>query len=144
MPGPGSRSPGPLPSASSPPPSCSSPARPTGRGCACPWRSAPAPARGPHALGLAAAAAVLAAGLLATLAYANSSGRAPPALLAVVGLTGAGVLAAVRERLVRERDALRSYALTDPLTQIANRRSLLARAEYEIERHRRARRSFRW
>lgn len=92
--------------------------------------------------GLAAAATVLAAGLVATLADANGAGRAPPALLMVVGLAGAGVLTAVRERLVRERDALRSYALTDPLTQIANRRSLLSRAEYEIERHRRARRSF--
>jgi diguanylate cyclase (GGDEF)-like protein len=92
--------------------------------------------------GLAAAATVLAAGLVATLAYANGTGRVPPALLMVVGLAGAGVLAAVRERLVRERDALRTYALTDPLTQIANRRSLLSRAEYEIERHRRAGRSF--
>ena len=92
--------------------------------------------------GLAAAATVLAAGVVATLANANGSGGAPPALLAVVGLAGAGVLAVVRERLVRERNALRGYALTDPLTQIANRRALLARAEYEIERHRRARRSF--
>lgn len=92
--------------------------------------------------GLAAAATVLAAGLVATLADANGAGRAPPALLMVVGLAGAGVLAAVRERLLRERDALRSYALTDPLTQIANRRSLLSRAEYEIERHRRGGRSF--
>jgi diguanylate cyclase (GGDEF)-like protein len=92
--------------------------------------------------GLAAAATVLAAGLIATQAWANGTGRAPAALLTVVGLAGAGVLAAVRERLVRERDALRTDALTDPLTQIANRRSLLARAEYEIERHRRAGRSF--
>jgi diguanylate cyclase (GGDEF)-like protein len=92
--------------------------------------------------GLAATAAVLAADLVATLAFANTGGGAPPALLAVVGLASAGVLAAIRERLVRERDALRSYALTDPLTEIANRRSLLARAEYEVERHRRARRSF--
>jgi diguanylate cyclase (GGDEF)-like protein len=92
--------------------------------------------------GLAGAVAVLASGLLPTLAEANITGRAPPVLLTVVGLAGAGVLAAVRERLVRERDALRSYALTDPLTQIANRRSLLSRAEYEIERHRRAGRSF--
>lgn len=59
-----------------------------------------------------------------------------------MGLASAGVLTAARERMARERDAMRSYALTDPLTEIANRRSLLARAEYEIERHRRARRSF--
>jgi diguanylate cyclase (GGDEF)-like protein len=112
-----------------------------------PWLCVPlalgacAGARTPRG-GLAAAGAVIAAGLLATLAYANGTGRAPPVLLTVVGLAGAGVLAAVRERLMRERDALRSYALTDPLTQIANRRSLLSRAEYEIERHRRAGRSF--
>jgi diguanylate cyclase (GGDEF)-like protein len=92
--------------------------------------------------GLAAAAVVLAAGLFASLGQADTGGRPQPALLAVVVMTSAGVLAAVRERLVRERNALRGYALTDPLTRIANRRSLLARADYEIERHRRARRSF--
>jgi diguanylate cyclase (GGDEF)-like protein len=91
--------------------------------------------------GLGAAAAVIAAGLLATVALAHRGG-AQPVLLAVVGLASAGVLTVVRERMARERDALRGYALTDPLTEIANRRSLLARAEYEIERHRRARRSF--
>ncbi len=92
--------------------------------------------------GLAAAAVVLAGGLVATLGLAGTGSGARPALVVVVGLAGAGVVTAVRERLMRERDALRRYALTDPLTQIANRRSLLARAEYEIERHRRARRSF--
>ena len=49
---------------------------------------------------------------------------------------------AVRERLERERDALRNVALSDPLTGIANRRLLLSRAEYEIARHRRSRHSF--
>jgi diguanylate cyclase (GGDEF)-like protein len=92
--------------------------------------------------GLGAAAAVLAAALIAAVAIGHTGGGARPALLAVVGLASAGVLTAVRERMARERDAMRSYALTDPLTEIANRRSLLARAEYEIERHRRARRSF--
>jgi two-component system cell cycle response regulator len=91
---------------------------------------------------LVAAAAVLAIALVAPMALADGGGRPPPVLLAVVAMTSAGGFAAVRERLVRERDALRDYALTDPLTQIANRRSLLARAEYEIARHRRARRSF--
>jgi diguanylate cyclase (GGDEF)-like protein len=92
--------------------------------------------------GLGAAAGVLAGGLAATAAVAHTGGGAQPALLVVVGLASAGVLTAVRERMAREREALRSYALTDPLTEIANRRSLLARAEYEIERHRRAQRSF--
>jgi diguanylate cyclase (GGDEF)-like protein len=92
--------------------------------------------------GLGAAVAVLAVALVATTVVAHTGGGAQPALLAVVGLASAGVLTGVRERMARERDALRSSALTDPLTEIANRRSLLARAEYEIERHRRAQRSF--
>jgi predicted signal transduction protein with EAL and GGDEF domain len=41
-----------------------------------------------------------------------------------------------------ELDALRRDALSDPLTGVANRRSLLARADYEIARHRRAQQSF--
>lgn len=67
----------------------------------------------------------------------------PPAVLSVVipGLSVA-VLVGVRERLGRERDALRQSALTDPLTGIANRRSMLARIDYEIPRHARARRGF--
>ena len=52
------------------------------------------------------------------------------------------MVASVREPLQRERDVLRDYALSDPVTGVANRRSLLIRADYEIERHRRARRSF--
>jgi diguanylate cyclase (GGDEF)-like protein len=48
----------------------------------------------------------------------------------------------VRERLERERDALRRFALCDPLTGIANRRSLLERIEYEIARHTRGHSSF--
>jgi diguanylate cyclase (GGDEF)-like protein len=53
--------------------------------------------------------------------------------------------AALRQRLValeRERDTLRRDALSDPVTGVANRRSLLARADYEIVRHRRAQQSF--
>src|SRR6185437_5047027 len=53
--------------------------------------------------------------------------------------------AALRQRLVvleRERDTLRRDALSDPVTGVANRRSLLARADYEIARHRRAGQSF--
>ena len=37
---------------------------------------------------------------------------------------------------------MRDFALSDPLTGIANRRSLLWRADYEIARHSRAQRSF--
>jgi diguanylate cyclase (GGDEF)-like protein len=42
----------------------------------------------------------------------------------------------------RERDELLRAALTDPLTGLENRRSLLNRAGYEIVRHLRDRRSF--
>jgi diguanylate cyclase (GGDEF)-like protein len=56
-----------------------------------------------------------------------------------------GCVAALRQRLAmleRERDVLRRDALSDPVTGLANRRSLLARADYEIARHRRAGQSF--
>jgi diguanylate cyclase (GGDEF)-like protein len=91
---------------------------------------------------LAAAAAVLAAGLLPSLGSAGATGGTSAALVAIVAAASAGVLIVVRERLVRESDELRGFALTDPLTRIANRRSLLVRADYEIERHRRGRRTF--
>jgi diguanylate cyclase (GGDEF)-like protein len=48
----------------------------------------------------------------------------------------------MRERIARERDALRTFALTDPLTGAANRRSLLSRLDYEIARHSRSGRTF--
>ncbi len=69
---------------------------------------------------------------------------APPGLplVLLVPAASVAVLVAVRERLGRERDALRRFALTDALTGIANRRSLLARVEYEIARHTRTRRTF--
>jgi diguanylate cyclase (GGDEF)-like protein len=63
-------------------------------------------------------------------------------LLAAVVATSAAVLASARGRLERERDVLRDYALSDPVTGVANRRSLLIRADYEIDRHRRSRRCF--
>jgi diguanylate cyclase (GGDEF)-like protein len=75
---------------------------------------------------------------------AGSGAGAPasPVLLLAVAAACGGVLMMVRTRLEREREVLRDHALSDPVTGIANRRSLLSRAEYEIERHRRARRSF--
>jgi diguanylate cyclase (GGDEF)-like protein len=77
-----------------------------------------------------------------SLGHAGVAARTSPALVAIVVAASAGILIVVRERLVREGDELRGFALTDPLTRIANRRSLLVRAEYEIERHRRGRRTF--
>jgi diguanylate cyclase (GGDEF)-like protein len=65
-----------------------------------------------------------------------------PFLSLLVPAASVAVLVAIRESLLREREALRDVALSDPLTGIANRRMLLARADYEIARHHRARRSF--
>jgi diguanylate cyclase (GGDEF)-like protein len=64
------------------------------------------------------------------------------ALGVLVPLASVGVLVAVRERLQREAQRLRHSALSDPLTGIANRRSFLARIDYEITRHARGRRGF--
>jgi diguanylate cyclase (GGDEF)-like protein len=98
--------------------------------------------RGRIAGGLSSAlvvgAAIVAAGA------ATPRGAAEPALslLVLVPAASVAILLAVRERLERERDALRASALSDPLTGVANRRALLARIEYEIARHARSRRTF--
>jgi diguanylate cyclase (GGDEF)-like protein len=62
----------------------------------------------------------------------------------VVLMPALGVAAVLQERagIQRERDELLRAALTDPLTGLDNRRSLLNRASYEIVRHLRGRRSF--
>ena len=94
------------------------------------------------------------------LASAESSARAAVASAAVVVLVAAlaapppvmpaaivvpaslGVLLALRARLERERDAMRRFALRDPLTGLANRRALDERLGYEIARHTRHGESF--
>lgn len=91
---------------------------------------------------LLGAATVIAAAALPLAGWLHVSGLPSPVLAVLVPATSAMVLVAVRERLERERDAMREVALSDPLTGIANRRLLLSRAEYEISRHRRAQRSF--
>jgi diguanylate cyclase (GGDEF)-like protein len=53
-----------------------------------------------------------------------------------------GILLALRARLERERDAMRRFALRDPLTGLANRRALDERLGYEIARHTRHGESF--
>jgi diguanylate cyclase (GGDEF)-like protein len=75
------------------------------------------------------AAAALVVGLAAV--------AAPPPLMpaAVVVPASAGILLALRRRLERERDAMRRFALRDPLTGVANRRALDERLGYEIARH---------
>jgi diguanylate cyclase (GGDEF)-like protein len=60
----------------------------------------------------------------------------------LVPAASVAILLAVRDRLERERDTLRASALSDPLTGVANRRSLLARIDYEIARHARTRHTF--
>jgi diguanylate cyclase (GGDEF)-like protein len=65
-----------------------------------------------------------------------------PALALGVPAGCVAVLLVTRLRLERERDAMERSALSDPLTGIANRRSLLAQIEYEIARHSRNERSF--
>ena len=88
------------------------------------------------------AAVVLVSALVPSLAWMHLHPMPSPLLMLLVPITGAMVLVAVRERLARERDAMRDFALSDPLTGIANRRSLLWRAEYEIARHNRAQSRF--
>jgi hypothetical protein len=78
------------------------------------------------------AAVVIASAAVPTVGW---MGPLPSPLLAlVVPAASVTVLMAVRERLLHEREELRDVALSDPLTGIANRRLLLARADYEIAR----------
>jgi diguanylate cyclase (GGDEF)-like protein len=93
-------------------------------------------------------AAILAASLVviaATVPNLLMSGKPPlpPAWLALIVPAGSvAITLATRRRLERERDGMRRSALTDPLTGIANRRSLLERINYEILRHDRLEHSF--
>jgi diguanylate cyclase (GGDEF)-like protein len=65
-----------------------------------------------------------------------------PAFAIVIPAAAVAILAVTRHRLEQQRDALRDVALRDPLTGLANRRLLMARAEYEIARHTRDRQRF--
>ena len=94
----------------------------------------------PCALALAGAepgarGALVAAGLVIAVAWALAPPAPAPAAVAVPA--SVGVLLAMRARLERERDAMRRFALRDPLTGLANRRALDERLGYEIARHRR-------
>ena len=75
-------------------------------------------------------------------AASHAQGLPPLALALLVPAASVAVLLALRERLESQREALRRSALTDPLTGLANRRSLMSRIEYEVSRHTRARRPF--
>jgi len=99
----------------------------------------------PGALVLAAAephprGALAAAALVVVLAAAAAPPPVMPALLVVPA--SVGVLLALRRRLEAERDAMRRFALRDPLTGLANRRALDERLGYEVARHTRHGESF--
>lgn len=85
---------------------------------------------------------VAAAGAAVLVRHHHHLAASTVALAVLVPFASVGVLVAVTERLERERERLRHSALSDPLTGIANRRSLLARIDYEITRHARGRRGF--
>jgi diguanylate cyclase (GGDEF)-like protein len=87
---------------------------------------------------IGATAAVAAAAIPAVASH-----TAPSAPLAVlIPASSVAILMVVREKVERERNALRTTALTDPLTGLANRRSLLSRIDYEIARHTRSQSTF--
>jgi diguanylate cyclase (GGDEF)-like protein len=81
------------------------------------------------------AAAAVAASAQAALILRGVSPLPPVALAVLVPAACVAVQACTHRRLERERDQLRGVALTDALTGVANRRMLLARADYEIARH---------
>jgi diguanylate cyclase (GGDEF)-like protein len=84
--------------------------------------------------GLGAALVTLAATLPALASPGFGPQPSPLLIFAVIGGSVA-VQAAMRRRLEGERAAMRRWALTDPLTGIANRRGLGERIEYEVTRH---------
>ena len=89
---------------------------------------------------IGSAAAIAAAGLPVLLEHSAQAPSAPLAIL--IPATSVAILLVVRDRVERERNALRQTALTDPLTGLANRRSLLSRIDYEIARHARSEGTF--
>jgi diguanylate cyclase (GGDEF)-like protein len=90
----------------------------------------------------ASTATVTIAAAAPSLASTQWGPQPPIALALLIPLLSTAVVVRHRERAHREREELRASALSDPLTGVANRRSLLTRIEYEIARHRRSRRSF--
>ena len=93
---------------------------------------------------LISAAIVVSASAVPALILGHHQPLPPGSVLMglVVPAGSVAILVITRERLERQCESLRRSALSDPLTGISNRRSLLARIDYEIPRHARARRSF--
>jgi diguanylate cyclase (GGDEF)-like protein len=90
----------------------------------------------------AATAVVMLAAALPTIEWTHGAGAPAVWAALLVPLASVGVVALTLERARREQAALRDVALTDPLTRIANRRRLLAQADYEVARHQRSGRRF--
>jgi diguanylate cyclase (GGDEF)-like protein len=88
------------------------------------------------------AAVVIAAAAIPLTGWLGVAALPSPPLTLLVLAASVAVVVAVRERQQREHEALRSVALSDPLTGIANRRLLMSHADYEIARHTRARQKF--
>ena len=85
---------------------------------------------------------IAAAGVPALALHHRSPGGSSVALGLLIPVASVTVMMRVRVRLEQETKRLRHSALSDPLTGIANRRSLLLRIDYEIARHSRGRRGF--
>jgi diguanylate cyclase (GGDEF)-like protein len=117
---------------------------PIGRGVI--WASLPlallAAATAPSARGGLLGASAVVGAASASFAWRHAGPPPSPLAVAIVVPASLAVLLWLRVRLERARDAMRDVALTDPLTGVANRRSLFSCAEYEIARHTRERRSF--
>jgi diguanylate cyclase (GGDEF)-like protein len=88
------------------------------------------------------APAVALLGVVTAAVAAAAAGGEVAWLCVALSLACAGALRQRLAMLERERDALRRDAMSDPVTGVANRRSLVARAEYEITRHQRAGQTF--
>ena len=88
--------------------------------------------------GVATSTIAIAGAAIAPLVALHVKPLPSPLIAAIVPAACAAIVVSARDRLERQRDALRDVALTDPLTGVANRRQLIARADYEIARHARA------
>jgi diguanylate cyclase (GGDEF)-like protein len=96
----------------------------------------------PGRAGVAVVTALLLAAGEGTGLATHAPAMPPVALALLVPAASVAVLLAVRERLEAQREALRRSSLTDPLTGLANRRSLMSRIDYEVSRHTRVRHPF--
>jgi diguanylate cyclase (GGDEF)-like protein len=95
-----------------------------------------------HGHAIAGAAAVTAAATVPALASPALGPVPNPALAVAVIAASVAITRALGARLEKEREAMRDWALTDPLTRVFNRRGLAQRIDYEVARHSRQERRF--